>query len=184
MSSLHSSLQRIHRKRTSEQRPHPPDCLNKRYWDDVRAGRIPEPSWTSNPSTSKKAPKIPKQEPKAVSTSPTVPTDSLPQIPPFPPIQMPFPGPSGHPLGMPPIPPMLGQMSPFQHGPLPFMPMPPGMPFFFDPLMLNGLANGAIPKMSVENEGQLNAKTRYNLFEKKERATQDQWNIQERWARA
>ena len=35
------------RKRTSEPRPHPPDCLNKRYWDDVRAGRIPEPHWNS-----------------------------------------------------------------------------------------------------------------------------------------
>lgn len=35
------------KKRASEPRPHPPDCLNKRYWDDVRAGRIPEPAWTA-----------------------------------------------------------------------------------------------------------------------------------------
>lgn len=37
----------VKKKRVAEPRPHPPDCLNKRYWDDVRAGRVPEPSWTS-----------------------------------------------------------------------------------------------------------------------------------------
>lgn len=36
----------IKKKRVNEPRPHPPDCLNKRFWDDVRAGRIPEPKWT------------------------------------------------------------------------------------------------------------------------------------------
>ncbi|KAI1732762.1 hypothetical protein Ddc_01649 [Ditylenchus destructor] len=29
------------RKRSAEPRPHPTHCLNKRYWDEVRAGRIP-----------------------------------------------------------------------------------------------------------------------------------------------
>uniref|UniRef100_A0A7E4ZRH5 Uncharacterized protein n=1 Tax=Panagrellus redivivus TaxID=6233 RepID=A0A7E4ZRH5_PANRE len=32
------------KKRSVEPRPHPPACLNKRYWDNVRAGRISDPS--------------------------------------------------------------------------------------------------------------------------------------------
>lgn len=55
---MNSSTPNVNRKRSSEKkisgsrkkrimepRPHPADCLNKKYWDDIRAGRIPKPNW-------------------------------------------------------------------------------------------------------------------------------------------
>ncbi|KAI6187521.1 hypothetical protein M3Y98_00253200 [Aphelenchoides besseyi] len=41
------------RKRPAEVRPHPSHCLNKKFWDDVRAGRISNPNSDEKPTTSK-----------------------------------------------------------------------------------------------------------------------------------
>ncbi|KAI6214482.1 hypothetical protein M3Y94_00273900 [Aphelenchoides besseyi] len=41
------------RKRPAEVRPHPSHCLNKKFWDDVRAGRISNPNSDQKATTSK-----------------------------------------------------------------------------------------------------------------------------------
>jgi len=51
------------RKRAIEPRPHPPNCLNKRYWDDVRAGLVkpmnkekkPTPKYMANQQEQKQS---------------------------------------------------------------------------------------------------------------------------------
>uniref|UniRef100_A0AC34QI22 Uncharacterized protein n=1 Tax=Panagrolaimus sp. JU765 TaxID=591449 RepID=A0AC34QI22_9BILA len=46
------------KKRVTEPRPHPADCLNKKYWDDIRAGRIPEPGWIKPEQKRKSVPSM------------------------------------------------------------------------------------------------------------------------------
>jgi hypothetical protein len=63
INNMNGTISLINRKRSAEPRPHPPHLLNKRYWDDVKAGRAKPPSSTSSLDTTMN--KKPKLEPNS-----------------------------------------------------------------------------------------------------------------------